>query len=60
MRRRNIAGSAIRLVKKRELTVARVIEFYIPASFRKKTMRWIPLENRGKVLEFISQAKKSA
>jgi len=39
--------------------MARVIEFYIPDRFRKK-VRWVPLEQRGKVLEFPAEIKKSA
>jgi hypothetical protein len=45
---------------KEKAAVARVIEFYVPANFRKKPAKWIPLEQRGRVLEFISQSKKSA
>jgi hypothetical protein len=40
-------------------TVAKVIEFYIPNNFR-KTVKWIPSEQRGKIIEFPSQIKKSA
>jgi hypothetical protein len=39
--------------------MAKVIEFYIPNTFRKRTI-WIPLEQRGKVIEFCLQVKKSA
>jgi len=39
--------------------MAKVIEFYIPANFRKKS-KWIPEEQRGKVIEFRSDLKKSA
>lgn len=39
--------------------MAKVIEFYIPASFRKKT-KWIPEEQRGKVIEFRQPMPKSA
>ena len=31
--------------------MAKVIEFYIPDTFRKRTI-WIPPEQRGKVIEF--------
>jgi hypothetical protein len=34
-------------------TLANVIEFYIPNTFRKQ-MKWTPSEQRGKVLEFRS------
>lgn len=41
------------------MTVAKVIEFYIPSSFR-KNLKWVPAEMRGKVLEFPLPVKKSA
>jgi hypothetical protein len=31
--------------------MAKVIEYYIPAGFRTKT-KWIPSEQRGKILQF--------
>jgi hypothetical protein len=39
--------------------VAKVIEFYIPNNFRKKTKR-TPMKRRGQVIEFDSLKKKSA
>jgi len=39
--------------------MAKVIEFYIPERFRKKS-KWIPEEQRGKVIEFRPQPQKSA
>jgi hypothetical protein len=39
--------------------MAKVIEFYIPSRFQKK-VKWVPLERRGKVIEFPSEMKKSA
>jgi len=39
--------------------VAKVIEFYIPNSFR-KTLKWVPELQRGKIIEFCPQTKKSA
>ncbi len=39
--------------------MAQVIEFYVPDRFRKK-VRWVPAEQRGKVLEFPAPVKKSA
>ena len=39
--------------------MAKIIEFYVPSSFRKKASKWIPTE-RGKVLAFGLQQKKSA
>jgi hypothetical protein len=38
--------------------MAKVIEFYIPKSFR-KPLKWPP-EQRGKIIEFCAQIKKSA
>jgi hypothetical protein len=32
--------------------MAKVIEFYVPANFHKKAAKWVPQENRGKVIEF--------
>jgi hypothetical protein len=43
----------------RRWSVAKVIEFYIPSNFRKKTKR-TPLEQRGKVIEFDLWKRKSA
>ena len=40
--------------------MAQVIEFYIPERFRKKKERWIPQEQRGKVIEFPIDIKRSA
>jgi len=31
--------------------MAKIIEFYVPSSFHKK-VKWVPSENRGKILEF--------
>jgi hypothetical protein len=39
--------------------MARVIEFYIPARFYKQ-VKWIPLPQRGKVVEFRPAISKSA
>ena len=39
--------------------MARVIEFYIPSRFKSK-VKWIPLEQRGKVIAFPVDLKKSA
>ena len=43
----------------KEVAVARVIEFYIPNSLR-KVPKWVPELQRGKILEFCPQTKKSA
>jgi hypothetical protein len=40
-------------------SVAKVIEFYIPSTFR-KSAKWIPPAERGKVIEFITETKKTA
>ena len=39
--------------------MAKVIEFYIPENAR-KPRGWAPEQKHGKVIEFRSQAKKSA
>jgi len=39
--------------------MAHVIEFYIPARFKPK-VKWVPQEERGKVIAFPSDLKKSA
>jgi hypothetical protein len=39
--------------------VAKIIEVYIPSSFHRNA-RWIPAEQRGKVIEFVPERKKSA
>jgi hypothetical protein len=43
----------------REVAVAKVIEFYIPKNFR-KSFKWTPELERGQILEFCPQTKKSA
>jgi hypothetical protein len=39
--------------------MAKVIEFYVPESFRKQ-LKWARQLQRGKVIDFCSQTKKSA
>jgi hypothetical protein len=39
--------------------MAKVIEFYVRKNFR-KPLKWVPQLQRGKVIEFCSQIKKSA
>ena len=39
--------------------MAQVIEFYIPNNFRNR-LKWAPQLQRGKVIEFRPQTKKSA
>jgi hypothetical protein len=41
------------------IVMAKIIEFYIPNSFRKK-VAWVPPEQRGKVIEFCLEVKQSA
>ena len=39
--------------------MAKVIEFYVPARFR-KPVKWVPQEQRGRVLEFPVAQKRTA
>jgi len=39
--------------------MAQVIEFYIPMRFKQK-MKWVPQQQRGKIIDFPSKLKKSA
>ena len=39
--------------------MAQVIEFYIPPRFR-EPVKWTPLPQRGKLLEFPAETRKSA
>jgi hypothetical protein len=41
------------------MAMAKVIEFYTPARFQKK-VKWVPATQRGKVIEFPVDMKKSA
>ena len=43
----------------KEVAMAKVIEFYIPRNFR-RPMKWVPEFQRGRILEFCPQTKKSA
>jgi len=40
--------------------MAKIIEFYVPSSFRKKATKWIPPEQQGKIVQFAAPQKKSA
>jgi hypothetical protein len=40
--------------------MAKIIEFYVPSSFRKKATKWIPPGQHGKVILFDPPQKKSA
>jgi hypothetical protein len=45
----------------REVTMARLIPFYVPQNFKPPKQRWLPLEQRGKIIEFQTAViKKSA
>jgi len=48
-----------RRVGQKGAAVAKIIEFYIPSNFRWKG-KWIPPQNRGKIIEFTLQTRKSA
>ena len=55
----NPVNSVRELEGKTGMTVAKVIEFYIPNNFR-KTGKWVSPEHRGRIIEFAPQNKKSA
>jgi len=59
--RLGMAGSCEvnRRVRQKGRQVAKIIEFYIPSNFRWKR-KWIPPQNRGKIIEFSLQTRKSA
>jgi hypothetical protein len=55
-------GERLRITRQRnqrEQPVAKVIEFYIPSTFRKR-MHWIPSRQRGKLIEFCRTEEKTA
>jgi hypothetical protein len=62
-----LAAKAIRMIKMvafprtwiEGVGMATVIEFYVPIRFR-KTMKWVPTLDRGKIIEFCPQTRKSA
>ena len=56
MRARRIRGCR---VIGSEDDMAQVIEFYVPTRFRRK-VKWVPPTQRGKLLEFPADMKKSA
>jgi hypothetical protein len=39
--------------------MAKVIEFYVPARFR-KVVKWVPRQERGRMLEFAVAQKRTA
>jgi hypothetical protein len=40
--------------------MAKIIEFYVPRSFRKKASKWIAPQQHAKVIPFDSPKRKSA
>jgi hypothetical protein len=44
----------------KEAAMAKLIEFYVPATFKPPKTRWTPAELRGKVINFHVVARKSA
>jgi hypothetical protein len=40
--------------------MAKIIEFYVPTSFRKKATKWIAPKQHAKVIPFDSRQRKSA
>jgi hypothetical protein len=40
--------------------MAKLIEFYVPASFQPPKSRWTPAELRGKIIDFPVIIRKSA
>ncbi len=40
--------------------MAKIIEFFVPDSFRKKATKWITPEGYGKLIPFSVPQKKSA
>jgi len=45
--------------KIKEFVMAKVIEFYVPKNFR-QSLKWAAQLQCGRIIEFCSQAKKSA
>lgn len=39
------------------MAVAKIIEFYIPSTFH-RTGKWIPPEQRGKIIEFVPEMRR--
>jgi hypothetical protein len=40
--------------------MAKIIEFYVPRSFRKRATKWIAPKQQAKVIPFDSRQRKSA
>jgi hypothetical protein len=49
-----MSGTCGKIEAKAEITVGKIIEFYIPSTFRKNG-KWIPPETHGKVIEFPAE-----
>jgi hypothetical protein len=54
-----LKGIAIFRTWSKEVAMAKVIEFYIPKNFRKPLKR-VSVLQRGKIIEFYPQTRKSA
>jgi len=50
---------AVRPFRRSEDVVAQVIEFYIPTRFKQK-VKWVPQGQRGRIIVFRSDLKRSA
>jgi hypothetical protein len=46
------------LQAKKRIVMAKVIEFYVPTIFR-KPLKWSWRQQRGKIIEFCTQTRKS-
>ena len=44
----------------KEAAMAKLIEFYVPATFQPPQTRWTPAELRGKIINFHPVSRKSA
>jgi hypothetical protein len=40
--------------------MGKIVEFFVPKSFRKKATKWIPAQEYAKVIPFSAPQKKSA
>ena len=53
------AGKTLNVPVDRRMAMAKLIVFYVPERFLNKT-KWVPPEERGKLLQFPVEHKKSA
>jgi hypothetical protein len=58
--RRVMRSHLLRVRREMGTAMAIVIEYHVPEKFRKKTGKWTPVEQRGKVIPFPIAVKKSA